>query len=478
MLELPRYTCLPHDLAPALSISLIGTLRCPPSLVGDEPEDEWSQRILINVGVGLQDGMDLWQKDAQTAWERLSDKRKKGRSNPAVALPGGKYTLPLTVQVPSNPTLPPSFDLPTSAFEIGYHLSVTLSINDPEPAASPPGDHPRRVVLSRSKRDFALLPTTLPTLAPSLAPIPGLLEAPSRRDSFTALVGSASAGWLDRLSSAIDPLKAGFGVPTSRSAQLHDMSAASSSAADAWPTSWSIVPSMPTASFSPSSIVPVDFLLQPPTACPTALLPAGQLVIRAALLRREYVFASALAPLSTDAQEGLLSEEQIVSCVGRLDLAAAPGVRPSLPRLSLPLGVGAGTAWSKGFSTSLSVSPGPGSPHSHLQCASRFYLSLQLAFAPAGRLPSATNRFVLDDPFVVPSGLASRTVLIPILIGSVGEPPGANRRLWRELYLGQNDATGEERPQLVDGCAVDRDEAWILPPPSYEAALAEPVYTL
>lgn len=66
-LELPRFTSLPHNLRPALNMSLVGTLRLPPSLVGEDivdDEDEWAERVLINVGVGLQDGMDLWQKDA------------------------------------------------------------------------------------------------------------------------------------------------------------------------------------------------------------------------------------------------------------------------------------------------------------------------------------------------------------------------------------------------------------------------------
>jgi hypothetical protein len=448
----------------------------------DDDEDEWAERVLINVGVGLEDGLDLWQKDATVAWERLSERRKKGRSNPAVALPGGKYTLPLTVQVPSNPTLPPTFDLPTSPFEIAYHLSVTLTVDDPTYESVGPEDLAPRLVLSHSVRSFALLPMTLPTVAPDLAPVTGLLEAPSRRrESFTAMVGSASAGWLDRFNTAIDPLKVGFGVSTPRvAASALNGASSTGTAHDAWPTSWSIEPSLPTTTFSPSSVIPVDFALRPPSALPSALPPAGQVIIRAALVRREYLHTSHGVPPVSDPDAGLLSEEEIVSCIGRHDLARIYGVHPSLPRLSLPLGFGAGYAWANGFSTSISVSPGPSSSRTHVHCASRFYLSLQVAFAPAGSCTSPpTHGYVLNDlAGFIPPELTTRTILVPISIGSVGEPPGANRRAWRELYLGRNDSTGEEVPQLIDGCAIDRDEGWILPPPSYEAALAEPEYAL
>lgn len=486
-MELPRYTCLPHRLSPALNISLIGILRYLPAVVGDEMNDNddndgWAERILINVGVGLEDGLDLWQKDATVAWERLSERRKKGRSNPAVALPGGKYTLPLTVQVPSNPTLPPTFDLPTSPFEIAYHLSVTLTVDDPTYESIGPDDPAPRIVLDQSARGFDLLPTTLPSVAPDLAPITGLLEMTSRRrESFTAMVGAASAGWLDRFSTAIDPLMVGFGVSPPRTAMMFNGAASTGPTADASPMSWSIVPSLPTTSFSPSSVIPVDFALRPPAASPSAQLPAGQVIIRAALLRREYLHTSQGVPPSNDAADGLVSEEEIVSCIGRHDMACVPSVHPSLPRLSLPLGFGAGHAWANGFSTSISVSPAPSAPRTHVHCASRFYLSLQVAFAPTGSpgLEPATGAYILNDPTGhIPLDLASRTIFIPISIGSVGEPPGANRRAWRELYLGRNERTGEERPQLIDGCAVDHEEGWILPPPSYEAAIAEPEYIL
>lgn len=498
-LELPRFTSLPHNLRPALNMSLVGTLRLPPSLVGEDivdDEDEWAERVLINVGVGLQDGMDLWQKDAtvgqspaltpgidcpqvsvdlsrflSTAWKRLSEKKKRGRSNPEFALPGGKYTLPLTVQVPSNPVLPPTFDLPDSAFEVSYQLTVSLTVDDPDPSA--PDERPRRIVLSRSSRPFALLPTTLPTLAPEVPPIQGLLEAP-RRDSISKLVGSASSSWLDRFNGAMEPLKSGFGVPSARSASV-DLPGG------LYPTSWSILPSVPTASYSPSSTIPVDFALNPPSALPSASLPNGYLIIRASLLRREFLYTSSGAPTVTDANEGLLSEETIAAVSHRVNLLDLYSTDGKLPRLSVPLGYGSTgvAAWDKGFSSSLSVTPSVGSSSPHIHCASRFFLSIHITFLSPSNLarsPSlATNE--VSDPSVA-SHLPSRMVVIPISVGSVGEPPGSNRRVWREMYIGRDEETGEERPSMVEGCEVDREEGWIVAPPSYEVALGEPAYSL
>ena len=97
-------------------MSLIGSLRV------QSPErdgEEYTERSLIDVGVSLAEGLSLWGKDAGlgasclaclkdgpllcirltpprtfivAAWDKLSDRKKRGRQDPRLGLPGGKYT--------------------------------------------------------------------------------------------------------------------------------------------------------------------------------------------------------------------------------------------------------------------------------------------------------------------------------------------------------------------------------------------------
>jgi len=102
-------------------MSLVGVLRVLRPTDGRETnaaeENNIVERSLINVGVSLEEGLQLWAKDAgagpsahcsfhpeleppltdrashrPAAWMQLSERRQRGRANPAVGLPGGKYT--------------------------------------------------------------------------------------------------------------------------------------------------------------------------------------------------------------------------------------------------------------------------------------------------------------------------------------------------------------------------------------------------
>lgn len=75
-------------------MSLVGTLRHPAPAAASttDASAEWVERGLINVGVSLAEGLRLWMKDAGLAWDRLSERKKRGRQDPKVGLPGGKYT--------------------------------------------------------------------------------------------------------------------------------------------------------------------------------------------------------------------------------------------------------------------------------------------------------------------------------------------------------------------------------------------------
>ena len=92
MFELPRYTSLPHALRPVLTMSLVGTLRFTDEDATREGEEVVRERSLINVGVSLAEGLRLWGKDAGLAWDKLSERKKRGRQDPSKGLPGGKYT--------------------------------------------------------------------------------------------------------------------------------------------------------------------------------------------------------------------------------------------------------------------------------------------------------------------------------------------------------------------------------------------------
>lgn len=401
-----------------------------------------------------------------------------------------------------------------------------------------------RVELVRTSREFTLLPTTLPSQPPVLPPLDGLLDVPQPAASIVglpissfssavaqsqALVGlgiSAPTGWMDKLQQAFVPLR-----QTLSSHSIASQSSGSSSrshspapmaiagAGEGGVQSWSVVPSLSTSAFSPSSNVPLDLTLVAPVllarasandddAGPSAALPEGQLLVRASIIRREHAFSSASAPSKLEESRGLVMEEEIVSASGAFDLGSlstneASSTTVRLPRINLPLGFGQLVEpWTSGMTTSLTVSPDPfqaaehedddGQAHLHTHCSSRFYIALQVAYLPSpsppptnssnsssSRQQPATNDFELGRSLFIPSVLRSRSLLIPITIGSVGEPSGArHRRTWRELYLATDERTGEEAPRIVSGSVVDDERGWLLPPPSYETALGEKEYVL
>ena len=416
--------------------------------------------------------------------------------------------------MPTHPKLPPTFSLPFKCFEIVYSLEVHLTIDNPiEPLILNSTEDRQRITLIRAEREFTLLPVTLPSTKPDLPGLEGLVEVVAPKPVLLAS-GSAStvagtSGWTDRLNTALGPIRMGLGggeeVSASRRFSMlaggftTAVAAAVSSPPSSPPTSWTILPSLPTSTYSPSSNIPLDLTLVAPTPSTPVVgpprPPTGELLIRATLLRREHIFHSDSMPTPVDEERGLIAEDEIVSSCGRFDLASLSVGRDGriqLPRLNLPLGYGTRSQlWTHGFTTSLTISPdlsslpdpAPSSPL-HTHCSSRFYLSLHLAFCPipTSHLP-APNAFstpsssgsTMDIPF----NLKPRLLLIPITVGSVGEPQGArHRRGWRELYLEREDGSGEERGRMVSGVAMDEEGAWMVAPPSYELACEAEEYVV
>lgn len=412
--------------------------------------------------------------------------------------------------MPTHPKLPPTFALPSKSFEIVYHLEVHLTIDNPvQSLLLDPAADRERTTLIRADREFTLLPVTLPSVKPDLPGLEGLVTVSAFKQEAAAAPVPGSHGWMDRLNSALGPIRAGLHAgadehvePSRRfsilGGALMGVAAAVATPAPASPPlSWTIVPSMPTSTYSPSSNIPLDLTLLPPSSSDSAAHPTGELVIRATLLRREHIFHSDSVPTPVDEERGLVAEEEIISSCGRFDLASLTlntDGKIQLPRLNLPLGYGVRSKpWTQGFTTSLTISPEasapiPTTPTSpiHTHCSSRFYLSLHLAFCPipTSHTPAsntfstpASSHATMD----IPRQLKPRLLLIPLTVGSVGEPAGArHRRGWRELYLERTgeDGTGEERGRMVSGVACDEEGSWLVAPPSYEDAVLQEAYVV
>lgn len=418
------------------------------------------------------------------------------------------------MQVPTHPKLPSSFSLPSASFEISYHLEVSLTIDTPVQ----PIDYKtlERIVLVRAVRPFTLLPITLPTPPPLLPTLEGLVEFSLSEQDYPdcELAAAVTAGdWVDRFSLALGPAKeAGPPLRTSLSSISNALKGVAAAVAvplgpSTLPAAeiaisepWTIACSIPTSSYSPSSTIPLDLtLFRQANSASGNVLPSGELLVRAELVRRERIHHSELSPLPVDQERGLVDEEVLVVSFGRFDISSlaisATTGEISLPRLIFPLGHGTGSRpWHSGYTTSLTVSPEALTPFStrpaftfHSHCSSRFYLAVHVGFSPTQTsLAPCSNEHALIPTSALPSSansipkdLRSRSLLVPIVIGSVGEPNGARyHRTWRELYLEREEGSSsvEERPRMISGSAIDEEGGWLYPPPSYQSALLEEEY--
>ncbi|CDZ98082.1 hypothetical protein [Phaffia rhodozyma] len=509
--ELPRHTSLPHALNPRLSMNLIGTWRGPSMDSLSENDSEIEERMLVNMGVSLDKGLDLWKKDAGLAWNQMSEQKRRGRQNPRIGLPGGKYTLPLTVQVPVNSKFPATFNLPYASFQVSYHLEATLTIDTPKnpfPLSDPSIAQPvGRVTLVKALIGFTLLPDTLPTVEPCLPPIEAFVPASSmssitnqNRDIEYSSVRSASELLKDRFCHALGPKKVGLGDRSEG-----DLKA--SSVEDAW----SVDVRAPTTTFSPTSIVPIDLVLSQQSltgysatnSSTRPIRPTGEIIVKAIVSRREAFLQSHSIPTMEEVDmSGIVGEEEIIASWGRFDLAflscSEDGKQLMLPRLNIPLGYdhnhpssSSPTGWTHGFTTSLTVSAAQDDSDMsfapiYTHCSSRFYVSLHIAYSPTptSSTRAPPNMFRTLSPLSrthIPSQFLSRSLVFPITIGSVGEPQGArHQRTWRELYIDRTESDGQsdERPRMVRGSAIDEDGSWIVPPPPYQVAKNQEIYVI
>lgn len=169
-LVISRNACLPHALNPRLTMALTGRL----SMGG-------YSRSIVAISVSLVEGLSLWTKDAIEAHRRHRPTGMVASCDPNYALPGGRYTLPLTVQIP-NLKLPPTFQTPNGKFAVTYELGVSLTCDNL-------AKHGSQFILADVARSFTLLPLTLPQAPPVIAPLAQWLEQPESESEWCSWFG-------------------------------------------------------------------------------------------------------------------------------------------------------------------------------------------------------------------------------------------------------------------------------------------------
>ncbi|WVF69538.1 hypothetical protein IAT40_004316 [Kwoniella sp. CBS 6097] len=474
--ELDRFSSLPHELNPTLTMSLIGTLHLPNS----------APRTIICVSVSLSEGLALWARDAQQTYAHNPPKPSECSIDPSHGLPGGTYSLPLTVQVPSTPRLPPSFTVRSSTFAVTYALTVTLTSDDP----ALPGTG-ARMTLAETAKPFEMLPETLPTRAPKYVAQSFYVKTEFLPTPFPAI---------DSSSMVPQPI-----LPLTYRQN----------------TRWSIHPSIPTTAYSPTSVIPFTLTLTPPSMADLELEglyssgsslnphPVFQVLIRLSLVRREHSSLSNAEPRDA-AGYGLVHEEEIVSRWGWIESSSEDKIK--LKDIALPLMPSGVSTWRHGMSTMLNVGPAANGGEEGISVSSTFHMNVTLAFLsitpgspvlsdylPAGFSSASPVHIPPPGHFSEPIASTStsshhgegylnlarfkrsfpgtiKTLPLPIVVGSVSEPRGAmHNTRWSDLHLERN-AGGREIGRMIHGEGVSCENGWIMPPPSYKEALRAAPY--
>lgn len=424
---------------------------------------------------------------------------------------------------------PPSYE--SAHFRISYTMSIALFS-----AATNANGTPRR--LKVFSVPFHVLPSTLPAPAPELP----TLTHDHKKGVFESLMRSLS-----------------FSSPRAVETGYH-----------------TIIPSLPTSHFSPgaSAAVPVSLRIVDRPLEPT------DLYVRLAIVRKVYARESSRVSLERAIEErwGLeagvpvstlgypeemlvepwcVEEEEVVSRWGWIPYSARPGANPEeeneveLKDIMLPLAGAEGRGWTHGYSSSLDLEPSavPATTHGdcswfspafrsrppvaseygqHVHVSSRFYLSIEIGFAPptlrdtfsqlhrqvpdlaipqpfeftAPTSPSTSiyTGLSTSNPFFVPSSRATpaqastppsplafpgklRELLIPLTIGSVAEPGlaclgGAVTSTAESEARRRDREAREERGEDSRAVHGEGEEgAWLCAPPDYSEALeSAPAY--
>ncbi|GAA95445.1 uncharacterized protein L969DRAFT_85130 [Mixia osmundae IAM 14324] len=393
-------------------------------------------RVVADFTTDVSGGLAIWQRDAaavlsarQKQKQReqadarrravLADEpeasdivREPSRSDIASAralddgsLPSGKYVLPLSMRIPDHNRLPPSFE--SAHFRLRYSMSIALISNRKQ------NNKPR--VIKQYDIPFHVLPSTSPSGPPCIMPT-----------RFAESVGeSRHIGILSTLSSAFRGMALSPRLNSTETSEAHINTETSTPARAAGAASHhTIIPYLPTSSFSPSAqaSVPLSLRIDSSTAA------TGQdLYIRASIVKRIYVRDSSKSPddeirhwadhidvTSAQMEDHILSrclksEETLVSRFGVIPwhLREHQSAQITIEGLALPLTrEDSNSSWTHGYSTALSLRPEAmrntnGSDDTttwfapslrnpqlnnktcarHLFCASRFFVCIEVGFA-------------------------------------------------------------------------------------------------
>lgn len=410
--ELNRYSSLPHSLNPALSMSLIGTLLLP----------QGPPRTIICVSVSLAEGLELWSRDAQQAYAYRPS--RECHVDPKHCLPGGTYSLPLTVQVPSTPRLPPSFKVADATFAVTYALSVSLTCDDP----IRPGF---RVNLAECSTAFDMYPETMPTRTPRYT-----------ETSFSVRTSTCRRS-----------------QPSPR---------------------WTIEPCLPTTTYSPTSQIPLRLILAPPKE----ITERYHVLVRIALIRREHSSKSDNALRDPSGQAGLVKETEITSSLAWFEVnKEAIHIDTVIPIMmdgnwqhgySTMLNVGSANSGPENDSISVSSTFHLASTLAFLPIVPRGKQLKDLVpipLPPRGVFKPPRSGPTIDMAILKQHFPGTvRTLPLPIVLGSVSEPRSAlHTTRWSDLHLDQS--SGTEVGRVITGEVLSCEDGWIQAPPSYLEAL-------
>ncbi|WOO84741.1 uncharacterized protein LOC62_06G008254 [Vanrija pseudolonga] len=403
-LELARNSHLAHALRPQLTMSMVGTLR-----LGAAPP-----QTIIYVSVSLEQGLALWARDAAVAHAAEGDANE---SDPTTMqrMPGGTYTLPLSVQVPATPRLPPSFAVPGAHFAVSYALEVALTVD----AGAAGG----RVVLAHAARSFDMLPETLPTPPPAEV---------------------CHALWV--------PGAVGDGAAAAR---------------------WRLTPSLPTSTYSPTSSIPLQLRIEPPPEGS-----ARRALVRVSLVRRERSDAQR-ATIDVSSAWGWVRPAAGTATTVRYALpimTAATWAHGFSTVLNVDAAHGSGGGMTVIVSSTfhllvqavfLADDEALGAWFEEL--GEQPFESGQFSRARAG----AADDKAAWDALVARHSAAQRTLSLPVILGSVSEPRGALHAYhWSDLLLGADGSAG----RMVEGEAFSSEDGWMCAPPTYSQALDDIPY--
>jgi hypothetical protein len=252
---------------------------------------------------------------------------------------------------------------------------------------------------------------------------------------------------------------------------------------------WSVRPMLPTTTFSPTSMIPLELEIAPPKDAPDSEF---QIAIRVALRRREHT-SYGFGPVDPNVNDQMVKDEEVVVKWGWIEADGHSTVR--IPEIILPLMLG--QEWKYGASTMLNVGSARSqygqnhvTDHAGISVASTFHLCITLAFAQHSLrdiLPSEAGASMPPPGVFGPATTSEactlsltelkrtfpgtvRTLPIPIVIGSVAEPRDAMHiSRWSDLHLERRH--GRERGRMIHGEALTYEDGWVCPPPAYVDAL-------